>query len=314
MEVVHQEEAMGSNEYNLHVVKGKRTKRQRPLSPLTVAMTTSSSSGGGGGGGGGGGRDDFNFSSPTTSVEFSGSSEEEEDMANCLILLAQGGHGRDGSSKQIEESGATERLSSRRFGEIAITTTSKGGSYVYECKTCNRCFPSFQALGGHRASHKRPNKQAMVEDKMKASSSAILMVEEEISQFINDQNSSPSLTLQMGNSTTLYSTTSNKSRVHECSICGSEFSSGQALGGHMRRHRTSSTTTTVIPATTTATTTSMSSEFSHQEIITKKPKNVLSLDLNLPAPEEDHRESKFLFSSKQQPLVFSASALVDCHY
>lgn len=27
---------------------------------------------------------------------------------------------------------------------------------VFVCKTCNRAFPSFQALGGHRASHKKP--------------------------------------------------------------------------------------------------------------------------------------------------------------
>ncbi|KAH0462254.1 hypothetical protein IEQ34_009829 [Dendrobium chrysotoxum] len=28
-----------------------------------------------------------------------------------------------------------------------------------------------------------------------------------------------------------------KPKVHECSVCGLEFAIGQALGGHMRRHR-----------------------------------------------------------------------------
>ncbi|KAG6595299.1 Zinc finger protein ZAT11, partial [Cucurbita argyrosperma subsp. argyrosperma] len=31
---------------------------------------------------------------------------------------------------------------------------------VFQCKTCNRLFSSFQALGGHRASHKRPRTAA----------------------------------------------------------------------------------------------------------------------------------------------------------
>ncbi|KAL8260422.1 hypothetical protein R6Q59_028375 [Mikania micrantha] len=43
-------------------------------------------------------------------------------MANCLMLLSQ-----------VDQSGR-----------------------VFSCKTCNKEFKSFQALGGHRASHKRP--------------------------------------------------------------------------------------------------------------------------------------------------------------
>ncbi|WOG95798.1 hypothetical protein DCAR_0415127 [Daucus carota subsp. sativus] len=68
---------------------------------------------------------------------------------------------------------------------------------VFECKTCNRQFTSFQALGGHCASHKRPK-------------------------------------LLAGD---LVKHVAVKPKTHECSICGVEFALGQALGGHMRRHR-----------------------------------------------------------------------------
>ncbi|XP_010922390.1 zinc finger protein ZAT11 [Elaeis guineensis] len=106
---------------------------------------------------------------------FGGEEEVESmNMANVLMLLSRGGGG--------EESEHTAQASPSR---------------VFECKTCNRQFPSFQALGGHRASHKKPRLTAEGQ-------------------------------LQGGLA---------KPRVHECSICGLEFAIGQALGGHMRRHR-----------------------------------------------------------------------------
>ncbi|KAF8395287.1 hypothetical protein HHK36_019230 [Tetracentron sinense] len=285
------EEVVWSNDLT-HIVKGKRTKRLRPSSPLSLSMTTSSSSGVGGGGGGsvsgGGGGDDFTIPSPTTSLEFAESTEVEEDMANCLILLAQG-KSRDGP-RQIGEGGGMERVSSRRFAEQSIT--AKAGFYVYECKTCNRCFPSFQALGGHRASHKKP--KAMVEERK-----ALGLLKDE-GQSNNNSLPPP---LYIGNKANLSSY--NKSRIHECSICGSEFSSGQALGGHMRRHKTLMSNNAAAMTMTTITSESQGA---------KKPRNILSLDLNLPAPEDDHRESKFPFALKQQSLIFSASPLVDCHY
>ncbi|KAJ6892506.1 zinc finger protein ZAT5-like [Populus alba x Populus x berolinensis] len=132
-------------------------------------------------------------------------------MANCLILLAKG-HSRDFPTQQQHRQdydsrggGAyTTKFNSRKFLETANSTGSgKVGYYVYECKTCNRTFPSFQALGGHRASHKKP--KATHNDE---------------STFSNH----------------------NKGKIHECSVCGAEFTSGQALGGHMRRHRALSLT------------------------------------------------------------------------
>ncbi|PWA38961.1 Zinc finger, C2H2 [Artemisia annua] len=98
-------------------------------------------------------------------------------MANCLMLLSRGP-----SSHEPHENSP---------------------SRVFECKTCNRQFPSFQALGGHRASHKKPRLEG---------------------DLTHGTNLAPP-----------------KPKSHECSICGLEFSIGQALGGHMRRHRTTAT-------------------------------------------------------------------------
>ncbi|GER34910.1 C2H2-type zinc finger family protein [Striga asiatica] len=108
-----------------------------------------------------------------------GGEEENKDitiMANYLMLLSSAGQRADSS------------------------TTNR----VFTCKTCNRKFTSFQALGGHRASHKKPR------------------LLEGGAHVLHIPPPSPP-----------------KPKTHECSICGLDFPLGQALGGHMRRHRTS---------------------------------------------------------------------------
>nr|KYP70804.1 Zinc finger protein 1 [Cajanus cajan] len=102
---------------------------------------------------------------------------ESIDLANCLMLLTRPQQSKQQSFEGVE----------------------------FECKTCNRKFSSFQALGGHRASHKRSKLEG------------------------DNELKSHAISLSLG----------NKPKMHECSICGQEFSLGQALGGHMRRHRSS---------------------------------------------------------------------------
>ena len=86
---------------------------------------------------------------------------------------------------------------------------------AFMCKTCDRVFPSFQALGGHRTSHLRGRHGL-------------------------------ALALTTGDqyfSVKPKSTTDQKSE-HRCHICGQGFETGQALGGHMRRHRDEAVATT----------------------------------------------------------------------
>ncbi|XP_044504921.1 zinc finger protein ZAT5 [Mangifera indica] len=299
---------MGSDDLSPLIVKGKRTKRQRSSSPYGVtAMTDSSSSGCVGGERSERERgvvvvDDFcnSVSSPTTSGEIYESTEEEEDMANCLIMLAQGDAPRQSQQQQ----------NGNKINEKFISS-NKVGFYMYECKTCNRSFPSFQALGGHRASHKKP--KAIIEEKK----SSVIVEEvkgvavEKSGQF-NKSSSSPPL-VSLANS--------KANKIHECSICGSEFTSGQALGGHMRRHRAAAAAATVRGGGNSEAICNNESNSSDHQKPQPPTRNILQLDLNLPAPPEDldhhhHHlhDSKFQFGSTQQALVFSGPALVHCHY
>ncbi|KAE8670660.1 Cupredoxin superfamily protein [Hibiscus syriacus] len=219
----------------------------------------------------------------SSSDEYRGSTtEEEEDLANCLILLAQG-QLREPAPKLLQPDHLHHQQQQQQQDSTIVYNKfnsgrimEAGSTYIYECKTCNRTFPSFQALGGHRASHKKPK------------TTIGLLDEKEGQQFIKTNNIS-SLSLQL------------------------------TLGGHMRRHRGSIGSNRNITAASTALSLKVTTPM-EQPQQPKKPKNVLSLDLdlNLPAPDDDHREQKLPFASKQQQqeaaLVFSAPTLVDCHY
>lgn len=86
--------------------------------------------------------------------------------------------------------------------EIYLVAREKPRKGKYKCETCGKILSSYQALGGHRTSHR--NKRLKTGDS-------------------NGQAVKPK----------------NRSVVrgqYECQICGKVFESGQALGGHKKIH------------------------------------------------------------------------------
>ncbi|XXG56903.1 hypothetical protein AAC387_Pa03g4209 [Persea americana] len=109
---------------------------------------------------------------------------EEEYLALCLIMLARGG--------------AAPSLPPRHHPSPPPPPSLK---LAYTCSVCNKSFGSYQALGGHKASHRKPTP---ADDSVAVGSSA--------------------------------TSATSSGRTHQCSVCFKCFPSGQALGGHKRCH------------------------------------------------------------------------------
>jgi hypothetical protein len=86
-----------------------------------------------------------------------------------------------------------------------------GTSGEFLCKMCSRSFPTFQALGGHRTSHLRGRHGL-----------ALALAGDHYSAKPKKTTSSDD---------------QKPAAVHQCHVCRLSFEMGQALGGHMRRHR-----------------------------------------------------------------------------
>ncbi|KAL5571869.1 hypothetical protein UlMin_021466 [Ulmus minor] len=233
-------------------------------------------------------------------------SSEEEDLANCLMMLSNAAvdHPIMAAEEEPEESCASASKEEERrnnnnnnqnssinfiapisFRIPNSDNKAKGvvaNKGLFECKACKKVFNSHQALGGHRASHKKVKGcfAARLDNLEDSLADDDVITHEEYIQ--SKSNSTFQFDHNSNTTTPLASTSKRKSKVHECSICHRVFSSGQALGGHKRCHW----------ITSNAPDTSALAKFQHfqesyeQRAAKKKFDQTidLKLDLNLPAP------------------------------
>ncbi|CAL0306194.1 unnamed protein product [Lupinus luteus] len=163
----------------------------------------------------------------------------EEDVAFCLMMLSRDKWKRqqefyeeeepeeqendddddddDEDEEEEEEEDEEENYESDEELKSSKTILTRVQG-KYKCETCNKVFRSYQALGGHRASHKK------------------------IKTILEEQPKSEH-----------HFSTSNingAKKIHKCPVCFRVFASGQALGGHKRTHVIGSGTTVTATATT----------------------------------------------------------------
>ncbi|XP_051215127.1 uncharacterized protein [Lolium perenne] len=111
-----------------------------------------------------------------------GAESDDEYVALCLVMMARGVRG-DAEDDAVKGVPAPRK------------------PHGYECSVCGKVYASYQALGGHKTSHRKPPAPPAQAAPADASSPAVA-----------------------------------EARVHRCSLCDRTFPSGQALGGHKRLH------------------------------------------------------------------------------
>ncbi|KAL6213274.1 hypothetical protein ACLB2K_012721 [Fragaria x ananassa] len=149
---------------------------------------------------------------------------EEEYMAFCLLLLARGTTNADTTVAQLPPHPPAS----------------------YKCVVCSKAFGSYQALGGHKASHRKSDSTVFSAVKVET----------------------PAVTAVSG-------------RSHECTICHKCFPTGQALGGHKRCHYDGGSSAANSAVTTVSEGGGGSSSHSQSQ-----SQRGFVLDLNLPAEPE----------------------------
>ncbi|KAA8541008.1 hypothetical protein F0562_024854 [Nyssa sinensis] len=222
--------------------------------------------------------------------------ESEGELGKNLINETGFDHAELGSKKCSSSKRKCRNLFDPELGVESSKKSTFGAcekKNIFECTTCNKTFHSYQALGGHRASHKKT--KGCFASKNDSSENSI---ETEISpdptadsKLIKSFDENPiDHELVAGYADNGHTgCVSKKSKGHECPICFKVFSSGQALGGHKRSHLIGG-----------------AEARNNQTIAVQKPIPEIRdlLDLNLPAPVEEESNGHVGFKPCKDSRVY----------
>lgn len=149
---------------------------------------------------------------------------EEEYLALCLIMLARSGTGKETGTGNVTEPGSSgvsvHEEPEKKTAELPLVRYTEKTEQAYKCSVCDKAFSSYQALGGHKASHRKLPTAATTG----------------VASDDNNPSTSTSTSGGAGGGGGNISVLNPSGRSHVCSICHKAFPTGQALGGHKRRH------------------------------------------------------------------------------
>lgn len=185
-------------------------------------------------------------------------------------------HYGEGHESGKHEGGASLGMSAK---QAQVGASNANGIIKYECSTCKKSFNSHQALGGHRASHRKMKgcfARTSVGDDI-GFGEFNLMREELWHGHAHEKDSS----LRVGEK----DTKQQPIKGHECSICHRMFSTGQALGGHKRCHYIGER---VAEAASFTSTNKQAGEEGNSSKLEIEGGSIL--DLNMPAPADEDGE------------------------
>ncbi|KAG2547483.1 zinc finger protein 1-like [Panicum virgatum] len=199
---------------------------------------------------------------------------EEEHLAVCLLMLARGQ--RDARAPPAAQ------------------------QQEHRCSVCGKAFPSHQALGGHKSSHRaRPPPPP--------AAPTPAAEEEPAAAPAPPAAAVPSASPAASSSTSgaaAGSISGGSGRVHECSVCRKTFPTGQALGGHKRCHYEGAgggATTTNVPSTSAGLMSCRGFDLN----VPALPDIITAGDRCMPAAEEEDEVLSPLAFKKQRLMILA---------